>query len=125
MADVVERSSIIDGGGRTGQITTGRIGIAKAILVLLIVLVPAAAIRPGVHGKSAFDSRLLSEFNAVSPDYVFIGNSMLQSRVDDGVLAARLGQNCCFILWTGGAESAWTHQALKNVVLAAAHRPKR
>jgi hypothetical protein len=29
------------------------------------------------------------------------------------------------LLSTGGAESAWTHQALKNVVLAARHPPKK
>jgi hypothetical protein len=49
---------------------------------------------------------------------------MLGTRIDEHTLEARLGRNCCYILWTGGAESAWDHQALKNEVIAAAHRPK-
>jgi hypothetical protein len=126
MVDVVEKSSVIeDEERRAGRVTTGRVGVFTAIAVVLAILVPPALIRPSAQGELSFDAQPLNEINSVSPDYVFIGNSMLQSRIDQRVLAARLGERCCYILWTGGAESAWMHQALKNVVLAAQHRPKK
>jgi hypothetical protein len=126
MVDIVEKSSVIDDEEkRAARVTTGRIGPITAIAVLLAILAPPALIRPSAQGKLIFDAQPLSEINALRPDYVFIGNSMLQSRIDERVLASRLGERCCYILWTGGAESAWMHQALKNVALAARHRPKK
>ncbi|MEA3150792.1 MAG: hypothetical protein QOD56_1731 [Gammaproteobacteria bacterium] len=126
MVDVVEKSFVIDDEEkRTALATTGRVSVLKAIAILLLVLVPPALIRPTAQGKLNFDAPLLAQVNAVSPDYVFIGNSMLNSRIDEATLEKRLGRHCCFILWTGGAESAWTHQALKNIALAADHRPKK
>jgi hypothetical protein len=126
MVDVVEKSSIVDDEERrAGQYATGGVGPLSVLAVLLLILLPPALIRPSAQGKLSFDNQLLAEYEAVSPDYVFIGNSMLQSRIDAAVMAARLGDHCCFILWTSGAESAWAHQALKNVALAAQHRPKK
>jgi hypothetical protein len=49
---------------------------------------------------------------------------MLGTRIYEPTLETRIGKNCCYLLWTGGAESAWDHQVLKNYVVAAAHRPK-
>jgi hypothetical protein len=126
MVDVVEKSSVIeDEERRTGRATTGRVRVVTAVAIFFCILAPPALIRPSAQGKLSFDGKLLDDMNAVSPTYVFIGNSMLTSRIDEHVLAARLGERCCFLLSTGGAESAWTHQALKNVVLAAHHRPKK
>jgi len=125
MVDVVDHSSIIEEEERrAGRSSTGKISVGKASLVLLTLLVLPALIRPQRLDKLAFDEQTLAEINAVRPDYVFIGNSMLESRIDPKVLAERLGERCCFILWTGGAESAWMHQALKNIALAADHTPK-
>jgi hypothetical protein len=126
MVDVIEKSAVIDHEEmRAALATTGRVSVLKAIVMLLLILVPPALIRPTAQGKLNFDAPLLAQVNAVSPDYVFIGNSMLNSRIDAPSLEKRLGGHCCFILWTGGAESAWTHQALKNIALAANHRPKK
>jgi len=126
MVDVVEKSSVIDDEEEhAGRATTGRVRVVTAIAIFLSILVPPALIRPSAEGKLYFDSKMLADFNAVSPKYVFIGNSMLTSRIDQQVLVARLGERCCFLLSTGGAESAWMHQALKNVVLAAQRPPKK
>ena len=125
MVDVVDKSSISDDEEqRAGRSTTGRVRVLTFIALMLAVLLPPALIRPSAQGKLSFDGQLLTELDAASPAYVFIGNSMLTSRIDEHVLAAHLGEHCCFLLSTGGAESAWTHQALKNVVLAARQRPK-
>jgi hypothetical protein len=126
MVDVVEKSSVIDDEEkRAGRGTAYRVRALTALFIFLGVLAPPALIRPSAQGKLSFDSQMLEEVNAVKPEYVFIGNSMLASRIDEHVLATRLGEHCCVLLSTGGAESAWTHQVLKNVVLAAQHRPKK
>ena len=125
MVDVVDRSIAIEEEEKRAAFAAGRVSVLKAIAVLLLILMPPALIRPTAQGKLRFDESLLAEFNAVGPDYVFIGNSMLEIRIDELSLDARLGAHCCFILWTGGAESAWTHQALKNIALAGQHRPKK
>jgi hypothetical protein len=100
------------------------IGQWAPIAVLAATLVLPALYRPTLYGKLPFDRRDLDEINAIRPDYVFIGNSMLGTRVDEATLSERLGKDCCYILWTGGGESAWEHQALKNDVIAAEHHPK-
>jgi hypothetical protein len=100
------------------------IGLGTAFLVLAAILVPPALYRPTLHGKLPFSRDTLDEINSIRPDYVFIGNSMLATRIDEPTLHERLGKDCCYVLWTGGAESAWDHQALKNDVIAAEHRPK-
>lgn len=92
---------------------------------LLIVLTVPALIRPSASGKLSFDDHWLDEINTARPDYVFLGNSMLQTRIDPSLLSARLGSDSCYLMWSPGAESAWAHQALKNIVLASVHRPKK
>ncbi|HEX4241930.1 MAG TPA: hypothetical protein VHZ53_10995 [Steroidobacteraceae bacterium] len=125
MADVDKRSSVIDEEEKRAD--SGRIrplGAAAALAVLILVLVLPALYRPTLYGKLPFDAHIARDIETVQPQYVFIGNSMLGTRIDAATLARRLGKNCCYVLWTGGAESAWDHQALKNEVLAARHRPK-
>jgi len=96
--------------------------IAVAAVILMLLL--PAGYRPTFDGKLPFDGHVLADLDAQKPDYIFIGNSMLGSRIDELTLESRVGKNCCYVLWTGGAESAWEHQVLKNYVVAAAHRPK-
>ncbi len=109
---------------RANQAGSARIRVRTLLAVVVAILLGPALLRPSALGKLTFDEQLLAEVNAVGPDIVFIGNSMLESRIDGDVLKKRLGEHCCFVLWTGGAESAWMHQALKNIALAARHRPK-
>jgi hypothetical protein len=127
MVDVVEKSTIIEEEERRAGAPAPQkpLGALRFTVVVLAILLLPALIRPSARGLLNFDSQLLAEYAAAAPDYVFIGNSMLRSRIDEPVLEARLGKHCCFVLWTGGAESAWTHQALENIVLASPHRPKK
>ena len=125
MVDVDKRASVIDDEEkRAARSRLPPLGAGTALAALLFVLAVPSLYRPTLHGKLPFDRQLAGEIDAKKPDYVFIGNSMLGTRIDEHTLEARLGRNCCYILWTGGAESAWDHQALKNEVIAAAHRPK-
>jgi hypothetical protein len=125
MADLDQRSSLIeDEEQRAERLRIRPIRPWMAAAALLLIFLTPGLYRPTLHGKLPFDERVLDEINAKRADYVFIGNSMLGTRIDEKTLDARLGKNCCYILWTGGAESAWEHQALKNEVVASVHRPK-
>ena len=125
MADLDQPSSLIENEEqRAERLRIRPIRPLMAAAAILMIFLTPGLYRPTLQGKLPFDRRVLDEINAKSADYVFIGNSMLGTRIDESTLDAQLGKNCCFILWTGGAESAWEHQALKNVVIASAHRPK-
>ena len=126
MIEFAEQSSVIVPDDRLASQTRFRpLRSGTVAAFLLIVLAVPTLIRPSTSGKLAFDRHYLDEINAMRPDYVFIGNSMLETRIDKSVLDARFGSNSCYVMWSPGAESAWMHQALKNVVLASVHRPKK
>lgn len=126
MVDVLKEKSNIDGEERSSeQVRTRPIRAAVVFVILLQICAIPALYRPSQGGKLPFDDHYLAELNAVRPDYVWIGNSMLGTRIDQAVLEEALGPHCCYVMWTAGAESAWEHQALKNHVLAASHVPKR
>ena len=59
----------------------------------------------------------------INPDYIFIGNSMLGSRINPEYLYALTGKKS-YLLWTGGAASAAWYLMLKNAVLASGVRPQ-
>jgi hypothetical protein len=125
MADVDKQPSVIeDEETRADRLRLGPLSAVAAIAVLLFIVAVPALYRPTLLGKLPFDRQLIGELNRKKAEYVFIGNSMLGTRIDQKTLEDRLGENCCYVLWTGGAESAWEHQALKNEVAAAQHRPK-
>lgn len=126
MVDVLKENSTIEREERNSErVHTWPIRVRTLLAVVLFVAVVPALYRPSQAGKLPFDARALTEIDAIRPDYVWIGNSMLGSRIDQNVLAQSLGDNCCYVMATAGAESAWTHQALKNIVLAAERRPRK
>lgn len=125
MADVL-KEGLIEGEERSSeQVRTRPIGAIVLVGVLLCVLALPAAYRTRESGKLPFNSHDLDEMNRIRPDYVWIGNSMLGTRIDAEVLTQLLGENCCYVMTSTGAASAWLHQALKNHILAAERRPKK
>jgi len=125
MADVDKRASVIDDEEKRAEgLRVGSVGAGAAIAALVLIFTVPALYRPTLSGKLPFDQQVISDISAKKADYVFVGNSMLETRIDENTLNARLGKDCCYILWTGGAESAWVHQALKNEVIPAVRRPK-
>jgi len=58
-----------------------------------------------------------------NPDYVFIGNSMLDSRISPDHLHTLTGKKS-FLLWEGGAQSAVWYLMLKNVVIPSGVKPQ-
>ncbi len=92
MADVDKRSSVIDEEEKRAHL--GRIrplGGAAALAVLILVLVLPALYRPTLYGKLPFDAHIARDIETLQPEYVFIGNSMLGTRIDEATLAGKLG----------------------------------
>ena len=57
--------------------------IIKCLLFFLIFLSLPAIVRPNyVNEKETFNNNLLSEIIQIEPEYIFIGNSMLNTRID-------------------------------------------
>lgn len=92
-------------------------------LIMLLIALPAF-IRPDqpVEGKEDVP-KLINDLQRENPDYIFIGNSMLNSRIDKG-LFDDLTKKKCFLLWRGGSESAVWYLMLKNGVIPSDIKPK-
>lgn len=125
MVDVARRSSLIHdeenraASGNAASIS--RVGIA---LTLLLIVAFPSVLRPSASGKLPFNSQVLQQLNAMKPNFVLIGDSMLGSRIDPQLLSELVAPDCCYVMWSAGAASAWWHQALKNYALAAVHPPR-
>lgn len=72
-----------------------------------------------------FDSATLERLRATPPAYVFIGNSMLFSRLSPEAMSAALGGEKVALLGAGGWASAHWFLQFKNHVVASGIRPKR
>ncbi len=74
--------------------------------------------------KNNFNQKLYNEISSSAPDYVFIGNSMLETRIDEIYLEKLLGDNKDVLLLTmpGGMSSSW-YLYLKNFVAEAGINP--
>ncbi len=125
MADILKENLIDAEERRSEQVRTKPLHVGAVLGIVLLIFAMPAIYRPSESGKLPFDRHQITQLNAIRPDYVLIGNSMLGTRIDPAVLEERLGKNCCYVMSTAGAESAWDHQALKNSVLAADKLPKK
>jgi hypothetical protein len=66
----------------------------------------------------SFDARPLAELRASKPRNVLIGNSMLDSRIDPGLLASEIGVPVGSLMRYGSASAVW-YLLMKNYVAEA------
>jgi hypothetical protein len=98
-----------------------------AVLALaVLVMVGAPALWRGGHAvsKEPFDARPLAELRAQPPDYVFLGNSMLYTRIDPRHLGTLLEGRRVRLFAEGGSGSALWYLQLKNYVAPSGPRPR-
>jgi hypothetical protein len=125
MVDVAVQSSLIQDAERRAEAReVASIGRGKLCMLVALALLVPALLRPSASGALPFKRDAFVGFDAIQPDYVLIGDSMLGTRIDQSLLNTIVGHNCCYVMWSGGAASAWWHLALKNYALAAEHRPR-
>lgn len=98
--------------------------IIKCFLFFIIFLSLPAIVRPNyVKEKETFNNNLLSEIIQIEPEYIFIGNSMLNSRIDIKHLDD-ISNNKNFMFDFSGSLSAEWYLMLKNFVTKLEKKPK-
>ncbi|MBF0588980.1 MAG: hypothetical protein HQL53_07630 [Magnetococcales bacterium] len=100
------------------------LALLTVFMVLLIASLPAIMIRDS-WGPIPFDPTELERLNKQKPDYVLIGNSTLDSRIDNDHMSALLGGARIANLAVLGSESALWYLQFKNLVIQADTAPKR
>ncbi|WP_448988877.1 hypothetical protein [Luteitalea sp.] len=73
--------------------------------------------------RIAFRPDPIKDLQRLRPSYVFIGDSMLGTRIDAGYLAGLLGQDVA-MLARAGTGSAYWYLSFKNYLVASGERPK-
>jgi hypothetical protein len=121
------------------SLARGAIGLACLVVSLLIVplvIRVANAERgqrrlpptylPALEGpreRGSFDASRIPDLVRVNPGYVFIGDSMTGTRIDEGRLGALAGRPVITLLQAGSGSAFW-YLALKNWVIASGVRPR-
>lgn len=93
------------------------------LAAIVVTLVVPAFFRPSAD-EARFDRKRLDALSALRPTWLFVGNSMLYSRIDPARLGERLGAPVGMIA-VGGSSSPHWYLALKNVVARLDPKPRR
>jgi hypothetical protein len=96
------------------------LGVFSALAVSLIGLAQLAPEEP----RAPFDSSMVRRLSKEAPEFVLMGNSMVQTRFDERELDRLLSPAKARVVALGGTRTAYWYLALKNVVLPAV-KPRR
>ncbi len=72
----------------------------------------------------SFDYGYVEALRKTNPDYVMVGNSMLESRINRTLFGELLGNKKVELIWGRGWESAHWYLTLKNIVAASEIKPR-
>lgn len=73
--------------------------------------------------RIAFRPGPIDDLKRLKPAYVFIGDSMLGTRIDPGYLAGLVGQDVALLARAGTGPAYW-YLSFKNYLIASGERPK-
>ena len=113
-----------------GPASTGK----KARLIILILYfllffsLPVGVsywLDSGKDNTYEFDARPLRQLKKTRPRFIFLGNSMLITRINQTLLRKLTGEPGIFFLSKDGMMSAYWYLALKNYVAAAGTHPEK
>jgi hypothetical protein len=99
-------------------------------VISLLGLVAAFALSQGTASQqlektAPFDNAPLRVLQRYNPDFIFLGNSMLESRIDQAHMERLLPGRSVFLLTGSGDSSAAWFLELKNYVAASGAQPGR
>jgi hypothetical protein len=98
----------------------------KSLLAMVATVLAVPLLFLGdVLDKEPHDSSPLEKIEKANPHFVFIGDSMLRTRIDPKILSEELGGARVFLLDDDGSGSARWYLRLKNYVAEANVTPKR
>ncbi|MBA31235.1 MAG: hypothetical protein CL748_01710 [Chloroflexi bacterium] len=91
------------------------------IPLVIIFFIPSFMFIRG--DRNNFDIQLFNQISNSSPDFVFIGNSMLETRINDKHLEKISNKDVILLTLPGGMSSAW-YLYFKNFVVQTNIKPK-
>ena len=95
------------------------------IVTMVLILVPALSI-PDISRREPYIGPVIHrQLRQKNPRYVFIGNSMLWSRIDDSLLEHLLGNVPVYSIVNFGGLSGIHYLALKYLLIPSGIRPRR
>jgi hypothetical protein len=99
--------------------------LAKFISIVCLMLFFPALYRTDLFSSDNKEdiASLIKLIKQSNPDYIFIGNSMLDSRINPDHLYVLTGKKS-FLLWRGGVETAVWYLMLKNLIIPSGVRPQ-
>lgn len=97
----------------------------SVLATIAVALAPALFIPVSVQREPYIGKMVQQELEAEKPDFVFIGNSMLWSRIDDEYLGQLLGGEKVHSIVNFGGLSAVHYLAFKYLLYPADIHPKR
>ena len=93
-----------------------------AAIAVAILGVPAL-LAHGPLPRKPFDEQPVRLLKKARPQCVFLGDSMLDSRLNEAMLNRQAGQRCTVLAQPGTSTAMW-YLLLKNVIAAQAHPPR-
>ena len=96
--------------------------LIKFMAYILVIFFIPSLIRPAIFSENR-KVKVIAELEEIQPDFIFIGNSMLDSRIDPGYFQESTGKKI-YIIWHGGIMSSVWYLIVKNVVAVSAIKPK-
>jgi len=95
------------------------------VIFIGIAVIPAFLIPARVHREPYIGEMIHKQLQTKNPDFVFIGNSMLWSRIDDTHMEKLLGNKKVFSIVNFGGLSAIHYLSFKYLLVPANISPKK
>jgi hypothetical protein len=127
---------------RTPPAEWSRRGVARLLVILAVALAVPLLWRPTMarlstktvqpsylpaleasRERMAFRPAQIEALRTIKPSYVFIGDSMLGTRIDPDYLARMIGQPVALLARAGTGPAYW-YLSFKNYLVASGERPK-
>jgi len=109
--------------------TNGNTGTEKVTpqsVVLLAAMIIVVLVIPAVLGRSStaeeFDRSPIDELNIANPEIIFLGNSLLDSRIDSEYISQITGHKSISLAIDGTGPGVWYMQ-LRNIIGAMTNKP--
>ncbi len=99
-------------------------GSLTALVLMLLVIVVVPALFGRTRSPEPFDQSVADRFEASAPDTVYLGNSLLDTRIDVDYLNELTGSTAASLAIDGTAPGIWLLQ-LQNIVAASENPPER
>ncbi len=105
--------------------TSAPIRANRRAALLLVAMLAVVLVVPALVGRSRtveqFDQSAVDRFQSAAPEIVFLGNSLLETRIDPGYLTDLTGLQTISLAVDGTGPGTWYLQ-LKNVIGASTNR---